>query len=178
MSDHHTAKADGLTHQLDRSIFSDDADAIEQIEARMAMNEAKRDRMKAINAAIRKGTGWETRLQPPLTEAEHGELLSPAHAWAGVYKPGFPSYALTNLGARIRADKERLAELEVRAIRTEQAEAAGVLIEGDDFLRITFPEKPERSVIDALKAAGYRWSQGSWYGSRAALPEAVATLAN
>ena len=178
MAAHHLGKADGLAIQLDRSVFSDDADAVAHLEARIAVHEAQRDRMKAINAAIRKGPGWEARIQPPLSESENTELISLAHAWAGVYKPGFPSYALTNLGARIRADKVRLAELETRAIRTEQAEAAGVLIEGDDFLRVTFPEKPERSILDALRAAGFRWSQGSWYGSRTALPEAVAALVN
>lgn len=50
----HLRKADGIAHQLDRSIFSDDADAIEQLDAKVAALEAKRDTWKAWNAYWRK----------------------------------------------------------------------------------------------------------------------------
>lgn len=49
-ADHHASKADGLRQQLDRSIFSDDADAIERLEEKVAALEAKRDAMKKANA--------------------------------------------------------------------------------------------------------------------------------
>src|SRR3990167_4134387 len=39
MADHHDSKAAGLARQLDRSVFSDDADAIARLEARIAENE-------------------------------------------------------------------------------------------------------------------------------------------
>lgn len=54
MADHHTEKAAGLELQLDASIFSDDPDAIEAIEARIAELEAKRDEWKRLNAWHRK----------------------------------------------------------------------------------------------------------------------------
>jgi hypothetical protein len=40
-------------------------------------------------------------------------------------------------------------------------------------VRITFAEKPERAVLDALKAAGFRWGNGSWVGRRDAIPAEV-----
>src|SRR5690606_1472040 len=46
-------------------------------------------------------------------------------------------------------------------------------IEGGDWVRVTFAEKPERSVLSALKAAGFRWRGGSWIGERAKLPAEV-----
>src|SRR5262249_27534412 len=54
MAKHHEEKAAGLERQLDTSVFSDDDDAIEQLEQRIAEREAKRARMKAINAAHKK----------------------------------------------------------------------------------------------------------------------------
>ena len=45
---------------------------------------------------------------------------------------------------------------------------------GDDSCRVTFAEKPERSIIDALKAAGFFWNGGSWHGRAAELPEGIA----
>jgi hypothetical protein len=32
--------------------------------------------------------------------------------------------------------------------------------------RVIFAEKPDRSIINALKQAGFFWSSGSWYGPR------------
>src|SRR3990167_4903758 len=46
MAAHHDAKAAGLADQLDRAVFSDDHDAIQKLEARIADHEATRDRMK------------------------------------------------------------------------------------------------------------------------------------
>src|SRR5687767_10130341 len=40
-SEHHAAKADGIEAQLERSIFSDDTDAVEQLRARIAEKKAK-----------------------------------------------------------------------------------------------------------------------------------------
>jgi len=164
-------KADGLAAQLDRSIFSDDEDAVHQLKARIAERVAEVERCKAINKEIRKGTGWEGRITPSLTEHERKTLVHLATTWTGVYKPGYPSYHLTNLNARIRADRDRIAAITAGAARTDHAEAlGGVLIEGDDWVRVTFAEKPERAVLDALRTAGFHWGAGSWIGRRDALP--------
>src|SRR5438309_7202772 len=42
MAQHHEAKANGLEGQLERTVFSDDANAIEQLERRIADHEATR----------------------------------------------------------------------------------------------------------------------------------------
>ena len=55
MAQHHEAKAAGLRSQLDRAVFSDDTDAVEQLEARIREHEEKRDRMKRVNALYKKG---------------------------------------------------------------------------------------------------------------------------
>lgn len=44
------------------------------------------------------------------------------------------------------------------------------------YLEVLFPEKPEQSVIDELKEAGYRWSRFNklWYGRESDLPDSLA----
>lgn len=172
VAEHHDSKAAGLAAQLDRAIFSDDQNATAELEERIAANEAKRDRMKLVNRLYKKGDdaglaeiGLDLeRLKAKLTEA--------GAYWGSA--PHLP-YELTNLGARIRADRERIEAIKVRQARTEQAEQApdGVVIEGNEWVRVTFAEKPEREILDALKAAGFRWGQGSWVGERAKLPAGI-----
>ncbi len=217
MAQHHDSKAAGLADQLERSVFSDDADAIDQLRARIAANEEQRDRMKAINAQIRKGPGWQARLEAAgvtLTEGERKELIlvaqhQPYYCDKATGAPIFPPYALTNLGARIRTDKERITDIERRQARTAKAEAnGGATIDGPvgpdcgalveiaaghpwtcgrvagheegqhypnaEWIRVTFAEKPAREILDALRAAGYRWGAGSWVGPRNTLPAIVA----
>ena len=170
LAGHHRGKAGGLERQLDQCVFSDDADAVAQLEARIADNEQKRDRKKLVNRLFKKGDavgltamGYDIDV---LRRAMEGN-----YSWD---KQPFPAYELTNLGARIRADKVRIEEIQRRAVRSEQADAAGgVLIEGGEHVRVTFAEKPPHTVLDALHAAGFTWGGGSWCGERAKLPAEV-----
>ncbi len=108
------AKADSIDRATDNAIYSDDPDAIEALKARIAGLEAQRERMKYINATIRKGPGWETRLDPPLTEREKTDLENVARFQPYYVKKGlrYPPYALSNLGGNISRQKKRLARLE------------------------------------------------------------------
>lgn len=176
MADHHETKAAGLARQLDRSVFSDDDDAIERLKERIAENERKRDRMKKINAAYRRGDAAALaelgldleKLRERVDHQSEGGRLS----WLA--KP-FPSYELINLGARIRSDRKRIEEVKARQARTVAAEdAGGVLVErvGERWCSVTFSEKPDRAILNELKAAGFRWGGGSWTGEYDRLPDA------
>ena len=174
MANHHDAKAAGLEAQLDRTVFSDDPNAIEAIEARIAENEAKRDRMKLVNRLFKKGDAAGLAAIGLNLDTIKAKLAAAGPYWGGA--PHLP-YEMTNLGARIRADKERIEEIRRRQERTEKADASGgVLIEGDDYARVTFAEKPDREILDALRGAGFRWGAGCWVGPRASLPACVAAL--
>lgn len=176
LAEHHEAKADGLEAQLDRSVFSDDADAVAQLVARVAAREAACARIKVLNAALRREVkaglpeGWLYRVGA--TEAERRAIENNArYNWD--HAPTFAPYVTTNLRGRIAADKKRLADVKARQARAAAAEAApgGVVVQGTgDWVRVTFAEKPAREVLDALKAAGFRWGGGSWVGPRAGLP--------
>ncbi|MEK7767312.1 MAG: hypothetical protein AAB368_13865, partial [bacterium] len=178
MAEHHESKAAGLERQLDRSVFSDDTDAIERLEARIAQHEKARDQKKRINALYRKGDASGLAAMGLSLDTLRAKCAAAGPYWGD--KP-FLAYELTNLGARIRSDKERIEEIKRRQVRTEAAEASGGVsiegAEGSEYVRVTFAEKPERDVLDALRGAGFWWGGGSWSGKRAALPAEVSPCA-
>jgi uncharacterized protein DUF3560 len=170
MAEHHANRAAGIARQLDTSVFSDDVDAIDRLRERIAEREDRRDRIKAYNASCRKGTPNPS----VLTERERDKLASTRRVAAYQLSKGggFPSYVLTNLGAAIRKDQKRIADIERRANQTAEAEDNGGVVVRctGDYCAVTFAEKPERAILDTLKASGFRWSGGSWHGRVDALP--------
>lgn len=102
------SRSEGISKQLDRSIYSDDPDAIEALEARIASLEAERDRIKAYNASCRKGA----RDVSLLDAKQQQELISVLKYAAFQSKNGtFPAYALSNLAGNIKRNRDRLAAL-------------------------------------------------------------------
>jgi molybdenum cofactor biosynthesis enzyme len=167
MADEHTSKARGLAIQLDRTVFSDDPNAIEALEARITVNETKASLYTAINKAWRKG-GRDA------VAAVAGDKIADRAAETMGQCPYLKGpLDTTNLRARIRADKDRIKQVMTQQARTAEAEAAGGVVVNvvGEYARVTFAEKPEREVIDALKAAGFMWSGGSWTGKAVSLPK-------
>lgn len=177
LAEHHTSKAGGLEDALDRSIFSDDENAIEAIEARIAENEAKREQMKTINKLWRKKDIAGLAALGIDLDALNKKLAEAGAYWGS--QPHMP-YEMSNLGGRITADRKRLEHIKITNARRAEAEASpeGVVIKEcqGGYCRVTFAEKPDRSVLTALKAAGYYWGGGSWSGKREQLPAEVAAL--
>lgn len=184
MADHHTTAAAGIADQLDRSIYSDDADALERLAERIAELEAKRERIKAINAHMRKVYKQHGTLPPGsldclgLTDAEK-QALEDGARFSGGGPRGYPSYMLTNLSGNITRQRDRLEQLKRQQAIANEASAtdSGVLIMGEEFVGVVFAEKPEYEVRQALKDAGFRFSGGRWVGYRAKLPQSVLDLA-
>ena len=118
MAERHKGKAAGLRRQLDKSVFSDDADAITALQARIDEREAEAQRIKTYNASARKAAtrGEEHGDFTLLDEKQRDGLLSLARVGPYQIKPGcgFPSYVLSNLRANINRDKRRIAEINRR----------------------------------------------------------------
>jgi phage shock protein A len=187
MARHHAGKAAGLQSQLDRSIFSDDPDAVERLEERIAELEAKQEKMKAANKVCRnKKTTVEEKvaglreLFPGITDRRIQDILTPAYSFE---KPGFPSYAMSNNNANINRLKKRIEDVKRRQARAEAADEAenGCIVmrpsPEHDWCRVVFAEKPDRSILDDLKAAGFRWCNGCWHGEFSGIPESVREIA-
>jgi hypothetical protein len=186
MVKHHAGKADGIEHALDTSIFSDDDNAIEALEAKARGLDESCEFMKRANAAWKKAKGapdFYKLLQPPPTDDEVKLLLRGVaghHAMWGdrLAEDGRPlklkylPFTTTNSRAEARRCRLRIEDVKRRKARAERADAAGgVCVEiANGYAQVTFAEKPERSVIDTLKAADFHWSGGSWFGKAEKLP--------
>ena len=162
------SRADGIEDQLERSIYSDDPDAIERLRERIAGLEAERERIKAFNKE-RRGD----KLCPCPTDCDCRSLFPRG---CKCDKHPLPGYVLSNLNGNIKRNRDRLVVLERQQGRQERSQASGgvsVEDQGHGYVSVTFAEKPARSVLDALKGAGFRWRQGSWWGKADELPEDI-----
>lgn len=106
-------RADNIEAAAANAIYSDDPDAIEQLEAKIAGLEAERARIKAYNASCRKGQ----RDVSLLDEKQQRDLASVAK-----YSPyqirdngAAPAYWAANLSGNISRLKKRLADLKRKA---------------------------------------------------------------
>lgn len=174
MAAHHRGKAAGIESQLNGSIFSDDPDALEALEARIAELNAKRDKMKASNKAFRKGDEpWAALLEITVEQAAAMRVkIMEGYSWC---QQPHPSYELQNLGGNINRLRKRLKTVAAHQERSAAAEAAGgVSVEIiDKYARVTFAEKPDRSILNDLRAAGFRWGSGCWTGYTDKIPESI-----
>lgn len=140
---------------------------LERVRLNLTEREENQERMKAANAALRKGDDEALR-DMDFTDEEIAGLKQPD----AVGRAGFPDYKLANNNAEIRRLRERLASAEARveaaaAGPVERQAAAGVRIEEnarDDRLRLFFDNKPSAEVREALKSAAFKWSPnaGAW----------------
>ena len=135
MAEHHSRAADTIERQLENSIYSDDHDAAERLQAKIADLEAQRERMKAINSWLQKHMkahgfksrrlpGWERQIEEAerfgalLVEATHGlkltkrEFSDLASAYRHSGRIGYPPYALSNLAGNIGRTRKRLQSLQ------------------------------------------------------------------
>lgn len=174
MASHHESKASGLEDQLSGSIFSDDADAVEALEQRISEREAERERIKAYNRSCRGGAPDLALLD----QKQQADIVSTCKI-NGRELGQFPPYVLSNLGGRIKTDRDRLKRIKAQAERASKAEQAGGvhIATGRGYAVVTFAEKPDRSTISALKSAGFRWGGGSWRGRAENMPAEVVEMA-
>lgn len=131
-----------------RAISSDDPEAIEKLKSKLAALEAERERVKASNKAART---------------------------AG--KEPAPWYTLPYLGKDIKRIKARIAQLE----RVDQMPAEIIEFDGGEIISdvetnrvlIRHNEKPDSTVIQALKSNGFHWSHSEKAWQRLRNPYAL-----
>lgn len=148
-------------------ISSDDPQAVEKLEAKLATLEKHQEMMKAANAAIR-------MKDPAKGDAKLAELGYTPEDIAKLRAPdfcgriGYPAYELQNNNANIRRIRGRIAELKKRTENTpEGLEFDGgrvVVNTAENRLQIIFDGKPDADIRTELKGEGFRWapSQGAW----------------
>lgn len=137
-AEHHSSKTVGLERALDRSIFSDDADAVSALERRIEERERLITRMKLVNAAWRKAKcatteatrEWLTSsvLDPPWLPGEREAIAGTFGLGWRTNPAPFEPFELSNLRGRITADRERIKSVKARAAKTAEADAAGGVV--------------------------------------------------
>lgn len=104
------SKAANIEAQAARAIYSDDDDATEQLAAKVAALEARRDRIKAYNRTCKAGKDHGDLSL--LSVGQKRDLMTCIRVQGYQCKNGkFPPYVLTNLGSEIRRNAKRLEEL-------------------------------------------------------------------
>ena len=148
-------------------ISSDDPQAVEKLEAKLATLEKHQEMMKAANAAIR-------MKDPAKGDAKLAELGYTPEDIAKLREPdfcgriGYPAYELQNNNANIRRIRGRIAELKKRTESTPEGwefDGGRVVVNtAENRLQIIFDGKPNADVRTELKGEGFRWapSQGAW----------------
>lgn len=145
------------------AIYSDEDDAIEQLEEKAEKYRLYLERMKKRNAHYRKyGTmkGFED-----ITDEKAAELDKEIES--SFYKVPFPPYELTSARQKIKAATDRAEELKkLKNSAEKQTEdiyqtVAGVeVVENADAMRIQllFENKPSDEIRSVLKTYGFRWA--------------------
>lgn len=115
------SRADNIEMAVDGAIYRDDPDAIERLTDKLAELEGRRGRMKAENAAYRKGDeAYAKHCGITLEQAKARRVnIEAGYSWC---RQPYPSYSLQNLGGTITKERKRLAEL--TAAKTSQGTAA------------------------------------------------------
>ena len=146
---------------------SDDPQAVEKLEAKLAALEKNQEMMKAANAAIR-------MKDPAKGDAKLAELGYTPEDIAKLRAPdfcgriGYPAYARQNINANIRRIRGRIAELKKRTENTPEGwefDGGRVVVNtAEHRLQIIFDGKPDADIRTELKGEGFRWapSQGAW----------------
>jgi hypothetical protein len=104
------SKAANIEAAAEAAIYSDDPDAVEQLQERIAGLEAERSRVKAYNASCRRGAPDPSLLD----EAQRAliERIAKVTPYALRKDGSFPGYHLSNLSGNIKRNRDRLTELE------------------------------------------------------------------
>lgn len=147
-----------------KPIRTEDAGAVEQLQARIAEAERLQEKMKAANRIVR-----DKKLSDEEKVARIGaECGIPADGARKLLRPdfagriGFANYELTNNAANIRRMQARVEGLAKESVRPSvTVEFPGGRVEDDAAacrIRIYHDAKPALEVIRQLKLHGFHWS--------------------
>ena len=125
--------------------------------------------MKSANKIIRqknktKDEKIQEMIEAGLSENLANKCMEP-DCFGGI---GFQSFSLTNNNAKIKAAKDKIItmrkRIEVKNTFESISFEGGVIDIENDRVTITHDEKPDREVINRIKARGFHWSRnyGCW----------------
>jgi hypothetical protein len=151
------------------AISSDDPEALGRLRQKLAEEESELAEIKAANAVLKRGGSVAAAAELLTTQRDPVRHIE---VWRSMGQWMLPT---TNIAARIRATKKRIAALEVRAaapVRQPERHGDATIEESENRVRVVFPGKPAEAVRSALKRSGFRWSPSAGAWQRHASPQA------
>ena len=144
---------------LAKPVMIGDDDAVERLKEKLNIAKQNQEKMKAVNAIVRKlPIDREKLLELLGTDDAVNNILKSNH----VHGQGFATYCLNNNRAEIKRLEGRVQEIENRKATTpKDLIINGVrLLENTEMMRLQlfFEGKPERAIIDLLKKNAFKWS--------------------
>lgn len=147
-------------------IKSNDADAVEKLQEKLAELETFQQTMKAANAYYKKNNtlqGFEGLKQSNIDSIMEFMSRNTYHT-----RP-FEGYSLTNNNAKINNTKDRIKQLVTAKAtptqETTQSEFCKVVENTEEMrIQLLFDGKPDEATRNILKSNGFKWapSQGAW----------------
>lgn len=167
----------------DGGVMSDDPEAVKKLCEKLAAMESDREKMKEINKSWKryKSKGDKSDLSKYFSDEAIKELeakVERAYSWE---KQPYPSYTISNLGARIRTTKKRIEDLRAMNVPSEHEQEVR---EFDNFTvselegryNLKFPGKPDPDTRRVLKQYGFKWSPYAKSWVRKITPNAKRSL--
>lgn len=150
---------------MSKVIYSTDADALEQLKARLEKQKSVYEGMKNKNKYFRKNCTMKG--YPGMKDedaARIDEAISNAYSWC---KAPYPQYSMQSMSQKIRATEQRIKALEQEETRTEEVyDTDGLgfeVVENKDIsrLQIIFPGdgKVDNQTYNDLRHSGFVYSR-------------------
>lgn len=143
-------------------VQTDDPEALIKLKAKLERLEKRRETYKAVNKLAKK-VGIEKAL------IEHKENLRPRDISTVTHRHGmsdFSGWPLSNLGAKIRATKKRIEQIEAMdKMDVVDFEIGGIEVkEEEGRFNIYFPGKPNEATRKAIKGYGMAFKRSRYNG--------------
>jgi len=161
----------------ERSISSDDPNAIDKLQKKLLSLQKMHDFMKEANAIIRRKTGTQDEKVNEIASLDASGKITPDRVRElfvpdNLGRMGFAEFQLTNNNAEIKRIQGRIIQLERRNNNAthEIAFDGGKIVDNAEANRvqIVFSGKPDESIRNDLKSHGFKWapSSGTWQRMR------------
>lgn len=164
-----------------KTISSDDPDAVQKLTDKLTKMQAAQDRDKAMNAHYRKHKtmkGFDGISDDHAARADAQLAEQDASPYSTGRHLPVPSYILSNRNAEMNRLKKRLSQLQKvdEMGHVEIPFDGGVLLTNEDVNRvqILFDDKPDDDTRAVLKSNGFRWSPARAHGRPYAPPKTSA----
>jgi len=152
------------------AISSDDPEAIEKLETKLAKLQAAQEEDKALNAYYRKHK--TVKGFPGISDEEAARADKKLSEMREAIRRPVPSWQLSNRNGEMARLKKRIESLR-QVDQMEHVEVefdGGVIVTNEEINRvqIIFDNKPDEDVRRELKRWGFRWSprEGAWQAQR------------